>query len=218
MQFSAIWPYLPALLEGLQATVLISLAALCTSLAMGVVLVVTGKSHNKLIRTATRAYTEIILGVPVLVLVYVIFFVLPDLGMTLSPLQAGVLALTLYYAPYMAEVIRGAIKAVPEGQIEAARTIGMSSLRIAMRVVAPQAMGVALPALAGISIGLCKDTAMLSVISVVELAFQTKQVVARTYAPFETYIVVAAMYWGMLTLFEVGVRRLEAHVTRYRTA
>lgn len=218
MQFSAIWAYIPDLLSGLGTTVLVSLAAFCTAFAMGVVLVAAGLSRNSFLQAATRIYTEIILGVPVLVLLYVIFFVLPEWGMTMPPLYSGLVALTLYYAPYMAEVMRGAIKAVPAGQIEAAHTIGMSRLQIAIRVTAPQAIGVALPALAGITIGLCKDTALLSVISVAELSFQTKQVVARTYAPFETYVVVAAMYWVVLTLFEIGVRRLETSVTRYRTA
>ncbi|MGE4250937.1 MAG: amino acid ABC transporter permease [Parvibaculaceae bacterium] len=218
MQFSAIWSYIPLLLAGLQATILISIAALCTSLVMGVALAAAGRSANWLLRIATRIYTEIILGIPVLVLVYVIFFVFPDLGMAMPPLYAGILALTLYYAPYMAEVIRGAIAAVPPGQVEAAQTVGMSGWHIATRVIGPQAMGIALPALAGISIGLCKDTALLSVISVVELSFQTKQVVSRTYAPFETYVVVAAMYWVVLTLFEIAVRRLETRMTRYRAA
>jgi polar amino acid transport system permease protein len=94
----------------------------------------------------------------------------------------------------------------------------MSIWQIGTRVIAPQAFGVALPVLTGIAIGLCKDTAILSVISVVELAFQTKQVVSRTYAPFETYIIVAAMYWCMLSLFEILMRSLEKRITAYRMA
>jgi His/Glu/Gln/Arg/opine family amino acid ABC transporter permease subunit len=218
MDFESIWNYFPVLFKGLQATALISLAALSTSLVMGVVLVVLGRSQFRAIRILTRVYTEIILGIPVLVLVYVIFFVFPEMGIRLSPINSGVLALTLYYAPYMAEAIRGAVNAVPEGQIEAGLTVGMSRWQIGSRVIAPQAIGVALPVLTGIAIGLCKDTAILSVISVVELAFQTKQVVARTYAPFETYIVVAAMYWCMLSLFEFMMRMLERRMTAYRMA
>ena len=177
---------------------------------------VVGRSRLSFIRVLVRVYTEIILGIPVLVLVYIIFFVFPDFGIRLSPIVAGLLALTLYYAPYMAEAIRGAVNSVSAGQIEAGLIIGMTKWQIGSRVIAPQAIGVALPTLTGISIGLCKDTAILSVISVIELAFQTKQVVSRTYAPFETYIIVAFMYWSMLTLFEIAMRKLERRVTSYR--
>ena len=216
MDFSGIWQYIPNLMGGLKTTVMLSVCALTTSIIFGTVLVVVGRSRLSFIRALVRVYTEIILGIPVLVLVYIIFFVFPDFGIRLSPIVAGLLALTLYYAPYMAEAIRGAVNSVSAGQIEAGLIIGMTKWQIGSRVIAPQAIGVALPTLTGISIGLCKDTAILSVISVIELAFQTKQVVSRTYAPFETYIIVAFMYWSMLTLFEIAMRKLERRVTSYR--
>jgi polar amino acid transport system permease protein len=216
MDFSGIWHYIPYLLKGLQVTVLLSMGALTTSLILGIILMVVGRSRFSFVRTSARIYTELILGVPVLVLVYIIFFVFPDFGIRLSPVVAGLLALTLYYAPYMAEAIRGAVNSISKGQIEAGLTIGMSKWQISSRVIAPQAIGFALPTLTGITMGLCKDTAILSVISVVELAFQTKQVVSRTYAPFETYIIVAFMYWSMLSLFEIAMRKLERHVTSFR--
>ena len=216
MDFSGIWQYIPNLMGGLKTTVMLSVCALTTSIIFGTVLVVVGRSRLSFIRVLVRVYTEIILGIPVLVLVYIIFFVFPDFGIRLSPIVAGLLALTLYYAPYMAEAIRGAVNSVSAGQIEAGLIIGMTKWQIGSRVIAPQAIGVALPTLTGISIGLCKDTAILSVISVIELAFQTKQVVSRTYAPFETYIIVAFMYWSMLTLFEIAMRKLERRVTSYR--
>jgi His/Glu/Gln/Arg/opine family amino acid ABC transporter permease subunit len=218
MDWGLMWKYSPLLLNGLEATILISAAGLVLSLALGAVLVAAGRSGIRPLMVAARVYTEIILGIPILVLLYVIFFVMPDLGLVIEPLPAGLLTLTLYYSPYMAEVIRGAFNAIPGGQIEAARAVGMSGWQIAGRVILPQALGLALPPLTGICIGLVKDSAILSVISVVELAFQTKQVVSRTYAPFEIYLVVAAMYWVTLSLFENGMRGLERRVTRYRTA
>jgi polar amino acid transport system permease protein len=122
----------------------------------------------------------------------------------------------LYYSPYMAEVIRGALNAVPAGQIEAGRAIGMSRSSIMRRIVAPQALGLMLPPLTGNFIGLIKDSAILSVISVMELTFQAKQVVSRTYAPFETYFLVAVGYWLLTFLVETATRGLERRVTRYR--
>lgn len=216
MDWGIIWKYLPMLLEGLKATIGISIAAICTALLMGAFLVIAGRSRSRWTREVTRLYTEAILGIPILVLLYIVFFVFPRAGIVISPLAAGLLALTLYYSPYFAEVIRGAFNAIPSGHVEAGRVVGMSEFQIVRRIIVPQAIGVALPPLTGTCIGLIKDTAILSVISVVELAFQSKQVMSRTYAPFETYLVVALIYWSMLSLFEVLMRRLEQRLTHYR--
>jgi polar amino acid transport system permease protein len=116
----------------------------------------------------------------------------------------------------MAEVIRGALNAVPVGQVEAAHTIGMSAWQIVRRITVPQALGLAIPPLTGICIGLAKDTAILSLVSVPEFAYQTKQVVSRTYAPFETWFIVVICYYLILSLFEQAMRSLEGWVTRYR--
>ena len=154
-------------------------------------------------RKAARAYTEIILGLPILVLLYLIYFVLPQIGVRIGEVAAGLLTLTLYYSPYMAEAIRGAIASVPSGQIDAARMVGLSPFRIFSRILLPQTLGLMIPPLTGIMIGLAKDTAILSVISVHELAYVTKRVVSRTYAPFEVWALVAAIYWISLTALEL---------------
>jgi His/Glu/Gln/Arg/opine family amino acid ABC transporter permease subunit len=216
MDWAALWQYAPLLLDGLRLTIIVSIVGAVLALSFGGLLVASVTSGWRPLAIAVRLYTELILGVPFLVLLYVIYFVLPQLGFRLSELPTGLLTITLYYGPYMAEIIRGAVMAVPQGQIEAARTIGMSGLQIAYRVVVPQALGLMIPPLTGICIGLAKDTAILSVISVHELAYATKQVVSRTYAPFEVWTMVALLYWMLLTSFEVGMRSFERRATRYR--
>jgi His/Glu/Gln/Arg/opine family amino acid ABC transporter permease subunit len=216
MDWAALWQYAPLLLDGLRLTIIVSIVGAVLALSFGGLLVASVSSGWRPLAIAVRLYTELILGVPFLVLLYVIYFVLPQLGFRLSELPTGLLTITLYYGPYMAEIIRGAVMAVPQGQIEAARTIGMSGLQIAHRVVVPQALGLMVPPLTGICIGLAKDTAILSVISVHELAYATKQVVSRTYAPFEVWTMVALLYWILLTSFEVGMRSFERRATRYR--
>jgi polar amino acid transport system permease protein len=216
MDWAALWQYSPLLLDGLRLTIIVSIVGAVLALSFGGLLVASVSSGWRPLAIAVRLYTELILGVPFLVLLYVIYFVLPQLGFRLSELPTGLLTITLYYGPYMAEIIRGAVMAVPQGQIEAARTIGMSGLQIAYRVVVPQALGLMIPPLTGICIGLAKDTAILSVISVHELAYATKQVVSRTYAPFEVWTMVALLYWMLLTSFEVGMRSFERRATRYR--
>ena len=209
---------LPLLAAGLKWTIVVAILGMLLALALSLVLVAMRRSLHRFVRAPARIYTEIILGVPILVLLFIVFFVLPGAGVVIDPFPAGLVTLTLYYSPYLAEVIRGALNAVPAGQIEAARTVGMSRFRIAQRIVAPQAIGLMLPPMTGLFIGLTKDTAILSVISVAELTFQAKQVIARTYAPFEIYVLVAAGYWLLTFVLEASLRRAETSVTRYRRA
>ena len=218
MDLEQILKYAPLLLEGLKVTIIISVVGILLSIVTGAVLVAMQRSGIRPLAVIVRVYTEIILGIPILVLLYVIYFVLPDIGLRLSELAAGLLTLTLYYSPYMAEIMRGAIDAIPSGQLEAARSVGMSRLQAARRITVPQALGLIIPPLTGISIGLVKDSAILSIISVHEFAFETKQVVARTYAPFEFWTFAAICYWTILFVWENGMRSLERRVTRYREA
>jgi polar amino acid transport system permease protein len=216
VDWGIIWKYTPLLLDGLKVTLWLWPAGVALALLLGAVLVAAGRSNSRLLVAATRVYTEIILGIPILVLLYVVYFVLPKFGLRLPELAAGLLTLMLYYSPYMAEVIRGALNAIPMGQVEAAQTIGMSAWQIARRITVPQALGLAIPPLTGICIGLAKDTAILSLVSVPEFAYQTKQVVSRTYAPFETWFVVVICYYVILSLFEQAMRLVERRVTAYR--
>jgi polar amino acid transport system permease protein len=181
-----------------------------------VLLVLGSTAGPRVLGRAIRVYTEIILGLPILVLLYLIYFVLPQAGIRIGEVTAGLLTLTLYYSPYMAEAIRGAIAAVPAGQVDAARMIGLNPLQVFARILLPQTLGLMIPPLTGILIGLAKDTAILSVISVHELSYVTKRVVSRTYAPFEVWTLVAAIYWVTLTALDAALRRVEWRVTRFR--
>ncbi|MDX2213410.1 MAG: amino acid ABC transporter permease [Oculatellaceae cyanobacterium bins.114] len=207
---------IPLLVNGLGWTIVISGLGMMLAMIMGIGLVIMRRSPIPLFRFLSQCYTEIILGVPILVLLFVIFFVLPNFGIVIDPLPAGLLTLMLHYSPYIAEVIRGALDAVPKGQIEAGRAIGMARHEIVQRIVLPQAIGVMLPPLTGQFIGLIKDSAILSVISVAELTFVAKQVISRTYAPFEIYILIAIGYWVLTFVLELALRKLETRFTAYR--
>jgi His/Glu/Gln/Arg/opine family amino acid ABC transporter permease subunit len=216
MEWQVIWSNLPTLLTGLRLTIVTSLIGLTTSLVLGGALVALGRSRLRFLVVLVRIYTEFILGIPILVLLYVVFFVFPQLGILLEPFAAGILTLTLYYSPYMAEVIRGAFNAIPSGHLEAGQVIGMSRWDIVRRIILPQALGLGMPPMTGIFIGLIKDSSILSIISIAELTFETKQVVSRTYAPFETYAVAALLYWMLNFALDNGMRQLERRLTRYR--
>lgn len=216
MDFAVILPYLPQLARGVVETLKITGLGLLTSLSFALVLLVASERGTTSVRWMVRGYVGFILGMPILTLLYVIYFAAPSIGLRIDAWWAGVLTLTLYYSPYMAEAMRGAVAAIPPGQTEAARTVGLSETTILRRIIAPQALGIMLPAIAGLSIGLAKDTAVLSVISVQELAYETRQVVARTYAPAEVWAVVALTYWALLSTLDFGVRKLERRVNHYR--
>jgi len=218
MDWSVLIPYLPQLGAGLLLSIALTVAAAATSLLGALGLVLLGSSRWPVMRRGVRAYTEGIMGMPVLVLLYLVYFVLPAFEIRLDEVTAGLLALTLYYSPYMAEAMRGALAAVPVGQLDAARQIGMTEHQVFARVLFPQSIGLMLPPLTGLAIGLAKDTAILSVISVHEFAYETKQVVSRTYAPFEVWLAVAGVYWLLLTSFEIAMRGAERRAIAFRLA
>jgi len=216
MDWSDIVPYLPELGDGFLVSIEIALLSAATSALLAIVLTLASAVGNRLLGSIVAAYTELILGLPILVLLYLIYFVLPKFGARLDETTAGVLTLTLYYSPYLAEAMRGAIAAIPIGQVEAAKMIGLGDLAILARIIGPQALALMIPSATGILVGLVKDTAILSVISVEEFAYVTKQVVSRTYAPFETWALVAGVYWVTLAVFEWLMRGLERRVSLYR--
>jgi len=207
---------LPLLWTGAVFTVQIGTAIAILATLLGAALSFALGSSLPGVVIGARSYVAIMRGIPPLVLVLICFYVLPTLGLTLSPPMAGAAALTAYFTAYIAIAIRGAVAAVAPGQQEAAVALGMSRAKVLMRVVLPQAWPIALPALCGLLIGLFKETALFSVISVPELTFQTKQAVSRTYAPFEVYLLAALAYWAWSALLEVIARGLEHRATHFR--
>ncbi len=209
---------LPALANGAVMTLIISAIAGLLALALGAILAALRESRWALLRTAALFYIDAMRGIPPFVLLLITFYLLPSTGLLLDPPTTGVVALAAYYCAYVAEVVRGALHAVPGGQCEAALTVGMTRSQIARRITIPQALGLMLPPLGGLMIGLVKESALLSVISVSELTFEAKQAVSLTYAPFEIYALAAAGYWTLTLAIEASFRFMERRVTHYRAA
>src|ERR1700741_1813311 len=150
--------YMPALLQGFGDT--LWLCAMSAALAGALAIALTaGKQHGpRMLVVLIDGYVSLTLALPLLVLLYVTFYVLPDFGLLLPAPVVGVLTLAIYYAPYVAQVIQAAIQAVPAGTVKAGFAIGMSPFAIARRIVAPQALPLLLPTLPGVSLGLFKDS------------------------------------------------------------
>lgn len=214
--FSPVVGYLPELMAGLRATAWISLLGSMLALAVGIGAAAADANGRFPVRLLVRLFVEAMRGIPFLVLLLCGFYMLPRVGVALSPWWTGVAALAAYYGAYVSEVVRGAIASVPGGQVEAAVAIGMPPLSVLGRVVLPQALGAMLPPLAGLLIGLVKESALLSVISVHEFAFAAREVVSDTYAPFETYAFVGLCYWVVNSALALLFQLLERRAVRYR--
>jgi len=216
MDWQAIITALPSLGEGMAATLQLSAVAALCSLLWGSLMAVGLMRAPVIWQRLLHFYSALTLALPLLVVIYLLYFVLPDYGITFSSPQVGVLALTLYYAPYIAQVIRSAIAALPRSQWEAGRVLGLSRSEQLREVVLPQTLPQMLSPLIGLLIGLIKDSALLSVISVQEFMYAAREAISATYAPLEIYLTVALCYWVLNSLLDWLARRLEFRMTRYR--
>lgn len=217
-QLQTIWASgvqaLPTLLSYTPTTLGFALAAMVLGLTLGFGVAMARLSRATLLRAVAGVYVSFVRGTPLLVQIFVIYYGLPSLGLTFSPVVGGVLALTLNAAAYLSETLRSAIQAVPPGQREAALSLGLNARQTLWLVIMPQAARVALPSLGNSLISLVKDTSLVSVITVVELMRSAQLVVARTFEPFGPYLMAAIVYWVICSVLEVGQRLLERRLSR----
>ena len=208
----------PVFARGLANTVLFCVVGVAAGLVVGVLVAFARLSRRRPLRWAAGAFVEVVRDTPFLVQVFLIFYVLPAVGVRLAATTAGLCALSLYGGAYFAESIRGAILSVPRGQLDAARAVGMPYALAMRRVVFPQMMGYLLPSLTNQIIGLVKDSAVLSIITVPELTMAAQVVLGTTFSPVETYTMVALLYWALTAAVAAGMLRLERRALAYRRA
>jgi polar amino acid transport system permease protein len=201
---------MPALLLGLVNTVLFCVGGGVLGLMAGLVLAIARLSGPAPLRWAAIAYVEIIRDTPFLIQAFLLFFGLAYFDMALSATTAGLLALTLYAAANFSESIRAAIQSVPKGQTDAARALGLRYVVTMSRVVFPQAWGLLIPSLTNQTVGLIKDSAALSVITVPEMAMAAQIIVGDTFSPVEIYVTITTLYWLLITVVIQAFRQLES--------
>jgi His/Glu/Gln/Arg/opine family amino acid ABC transporter permease subunit len=218
MDWSAIVDNAPDLAVGLWFTLRLALVSAGTALTFGALLAWALQKGQPWLQGIVRAYIDFILGLPMLVLIYLLFFILPEYGITLSSPVVGVTALTLYYGPYMGELLRAAFAGIPRGQYEASAALGMRPFEALRHVLLKQALPVALPPSIGLLIGLIKETALLSVVGVEEFMYAAKQAISTSYAPLEIYLVVAIAYWLITVLLDSAAGVIERRLNRHRMA
>lgn len=207
--------------EGTQVTAAVTILAGVFGLLLGLLSALGRMSSFVPTRILAVGYVEFFRGTPLLVQLFILWFGLPTLPFFQwdNAFQAGTVGMSLYAGAYFSEIIRGAFQAVPKGQAEAARVLGLSGFQDFRFVQLPQATRIAVPALGNQFISLIKDSTLVTVISVHDLLFEASNVVARTFRPFPVYIGIALVYLALSNLASLGVNRLEAYYNRpYRGA
>jgi cystine transport system permease protein len=187
-------------------------------LALALVLALMRLSGRRVVSSLARAYVSVIRGTPLLVQLFIVFYGLPSLGLTIDPFPSAVIALSLNVGGYASEAVRGAILAVPRGQWEAASTVGMSRTTTLRRVVLPQAARIAVPPLSNTLISLVKDTSLCSAILVPELLRRAQEIAAPSFGYFTVYSVAAVYYWVVCLGLSFSQDRLETRLSRYVAA
>ena len=209
-----VWQIMPTLLEGLKITILATVLGAIVAAVVGLVLAVARRSPNRLVSRPVVFLADFIRGTPLLVQLYFIFYVLPDIGIRLSPLTAGVIGLGIHYGTYTAEVYRAGIDNVPRGQWEAARATNLSIRQTWIHVVLPQAIPPMIPALANYFIAMFKETPLLSAITVLELMNQAKSVANSSYRYIEPITMVGVFFLVISLISVVALRFLEERFAR----
>ncbi|MFC4807771.1 amino acid ABC transporter permease [Paenibacillus sp. GCM10023250] len=201
-------------MKGFGNTILSSVAALLGSFALGTVVAVFRISAVKPLRWAGTAFVEFIRNIPILLIVFAFYIGLPTLGVTLSGFACGTIGLTVYTASFVAEAIRAGILSVPAGQSEAARSSGMSYAQTMRFIVLPQAIKIVIPPLSNQFINLVKNSSVLGVFAGFDLMYYGDQVASKTYATFDTYLFVAALYLVLTLPLSWAALRLERRWAR----
>jgi polar amino acid transport system permease protein len=210
LDFSPVWSGWAALLRGALVTVEITAASLLLGCFMGLLAGI-GRldPSRRVIYGLCSAYLAVIRGTPLLVQLFILFFGLPQFGLLLPAYVCGILGLGIYSGAYVSEIVRGAIQSVDRGQMEAARSIGMSSGQAMRNVVLPQAVVRMIPPLGNEFIALIKNSALVSLLTIHDLMHEGQKIISVTYRSLEVYLAIAVVYFVLTGTTALILRRIE---------
>ena len=225
MDLTIVWESLPRLLGGAVLTLEITFLSLLAGLCLAVPVAIARLSHRRILRMPAYGYMLYFRGTPLLVQLFLVYYgsgqfqpLLDQAGVWFLFREAyfcAVLTLTLNTAAYTAEILRGAIIAVPRGQIEAARSLGMSGLLLYRRIILPKAFRLALPAYTNEAVFLLQATSLGSIITLLDLTGVARIIVARSFEPYKLYITVALIYLAITYVVAVVARRAERRLSAH---
>jgi His/Glu/Gln/Arg/opine family amino acid ABC transporter permease subunit len=215
LHFEALVPYAPLFLRGLYVTLYLSIAAMAVGIICGLVFALARLSPLLILHILARILIDFIRGVPLLVLLIFIYYgVSIFFGIDIPAIAAAIGGLGIFYGAYLAEIFRAGILEVDKGQIEAARALGMSRVRVFRRVVLPHAFRAVLPPVTNSFISIFKDSSLVSVLAISELTRAGQEVVIATFRAFEAYAVVAVIYYFIATILSFLSSGVEKWVRR----
>jgi len=205
---------LPRMLWATGNTLLAAGIGYAIALIVGLLFMLGQRTRFRLVNNINREIVEFIRSTPLLVQLFFVYFVGPQIGFELSAWTSAMVTIGLHYGTYLSEVYRGALEAVPRGQWEACRALNFSAGRSYFRIILPQALPVALPGMGNYLVGIFKDTPMLATIGVAELMHTANALGAETYRYLEPYTMVGVIFLIISLPTAMGLRRLERAVAR----
>ncbi|GAE33491.1 amino acid ABC transporter permease [Halalkalibacter akibai] len=214
LDFSQIVPHIPFLLQGIGVTLQFVSAALVLGLVLGIILSILKIGRFRVLRWFADAYTSVFRGTPLILQLSIIYFGIPQFGFDISAYVAGVLAFGLNSAAYVSEIIRAGIQAVDKGQKEAAEALGIPYRPTMLRIILPQAFRNILPALFNEFINLTKESAIVSIIGVMDLMRRAQVLNAQIYRYFEALLFVGLIYYLLVMVLTIIGRLIERRLQR----
>jgi len=204
----------PFIIGGTWITILLSVTSILFATALAILGAIGRLSENAFINGAASLYVSLVRGTPLLVQIYFVFFALPQFGIVLPSIPAGIIALSFNYGAYMTEIFRAGIQAVPRGQREAAESLGMPERLVMRRIVLPQAFRIIIPAIGNDFVAMIKDSALVSTIAVQELLWRAKTVGTQAFRTLETLLIAAVVYWLLTIVFSYFQEKLERRMAQ----
>jgi polar amino acid transport system permease protein len=208
-EFAIVWAHKDRLLSGFANTILLSLLATAAALALASAITIALMSYRRAVRAPARGLVDGMRCIPFLLLAYIVYYALPNLGIRLNNWTAGLCALVIYNAAYMAEILRGAWASLPREHIDAGLAFGFSGLKLYRRIVLPPIVLACVPIMGNQIIQIIKDSAFLTIIAVPELTHEASAIQSMYYVPFAAFVSAVALYWLLCRLVELGVAAVE---------
>jgi polar amino acid transport system permease protein len=207
--FADLANYWPQIVRGLRDTILLSVTITITGLIGGIGVFALALSPRGLVRFATQSYISLFIGTPLIVFLFLLYYGLPNLGVTLSPFVIAVLGFTLNVSAYNARYLTIAYKGLDQAELESARAQGFSLFQVFRLITAPQSLRMSVPALTNQAIQNIKDSSIVFLIQYIEFFAQMQEVASRTFLFFKTYLFTAFVYLLLVSVVVLAARRVE---------
>jgi len=215
LNFSQLWRYEDLLAQGTLMTLLLTVIAAGAGTLIGVGGAVLVRGGPRPVRWAIRGYIEVIRNTPALIQLFIIFFVLPSLGLRLPPFEAAAVALSIYFGAYAIEIIRAGLDAIPRAQLEAGQCLGLTRWQVFRHIVLLPALRTIYPAFTSQFVLLLLGTSLASQVSAEELFHVGGFIESRTFRSFEVYAVICAIYFALVMAFKLAFAGLERLIFRW---